>query len=551
MTNRLHRRNLLSYMGAGTAMGLAPAAGAATIAKAAFIHGVASGDPATDGAVIWTRATPNGAAKGDVPLNWFISATPGGKPLKTGKVTAKASADHTAKVEVTGLKPGTSYYYGFTTKGGDKSPVGQFRTLPKGKTDKVIIALASCQLYPGGYFNAYDDMARLDQLDAVLHLGDYIYEYGAKGYGSDIGKALGRLPDPPHDIVTLDDYRRRHAQMKSDPMLQAAHARAAFICVWDDHETANDAWVGGAENHSEKQGTWAARKAAALQAYFEWMPIRNPKSGGDPAAIYRAFEFGDLATLAMVETRLLARDQQTGFKGEIPDESSIGTLLKQRMDPARELLGAAQSAWLERVMASSVAAKKPWQLLGNQVVMARVAGPDLVAAVGEAAFADMIANMPEPYRVPVARSQSVYKAGVPFNTDAWDGYPPARQRLYAMLRKVGANPVAFAGDSHAGWANDLYDDAGILVGAEFGATAITSPSFGSLLPGLGAVIAAQNREVAFCDQDKKGYTLVTLTPAMATAEFITVSTVTSRDYTRAVAARYIKTTDKTAPLQAV
>lgn len=557
MTAQINRRNMLSLMGAsattGLAMGLAPAAQAATLLKdAQFLHGVASGDPAQDGAIIWTRATVAQGAAGDVPLTWYVSLAGTAKPVRTGKVTASAVADHTAKVEVTGLKPATEYEYWFACKNGVASPKGRLRTLPVGATDKVVMALVSCQLYPGGYFNAYADLARQERVDVVLHLGDYIYEYGADGYGTDIGKKIGRLPDPAHEIVTLDDYRRRHAQVKADAQMQAAHARAAFICVWDDHETANDAWLGGAENHDPaKEGDWRARKAAALQAYFEWMPIRNPAPGSDPAAIYRSFEFGDLATLAMVETRLLARDQQVAFKGAVPDAAMITTMLEQRQDPKRELLGAAQMQWLEGVLAKSVKAGTPWQLLGNQVVMARVPGPDLRAALGEQMFEAMLAKMPEAYRGQISRSQGAFKAGIPFNMDAWDGYPLARERLYAMLRKVGANTIAFAGDSHAAWANDLYDDSGVLIGAEFGATAITSPSYGSLLPGLGKVIAAQSPEVAFCDQDRKGYTMVTLTHEAATAEFVTVSTVMTKDFTSAIAGRYVRSAKGNGPLQAV
>lgn len=556
MTTQISRRNMLSLMGAsattGMAIGLAPGAQAATMLKnAQFLHGVASGDPAHDGAVIWTRATVAQGAVGDVPLTWHIAPAGSSTAVRSGKVTASGAADHTAKAEVTGLEPATEYDYWFACKDGATSPKGRLRTLPTGATDKVVLALASCQLYPGGFFNAYAELAKQERVDAVIHLGDYIYEYGAEGYGTDIGKKIGRLPDPAHEIVTLDDYRRRHAQVKTDPQMQAAHARAAFICVWDDHETANDTWVGGAENHDPaKEGDWRARKAAALQAYFEWMPIRNPAPGSDPAAIYRSFEFGDLATLAMVETRLLARDQQVAFKGAVPDAATIGAMLEQRRDPTRELLGAAQMQWLEDVFANSVKAGKAWQLLGNQVVMARVPGPDLRLALGDQAFDAMLAKMPEAYRGMIARSQDTFKAGIPFNMDAWDGYPPARERLYAMLRKVGANPVAFAGDSHAAWANDLYDDSGTLVGAEFGATAITSPSYGSLLPGLGKIIADQCPEVAFCDQDRKGYTMVTLTREAAVAEFVTVSTVTSRDYTSTVTARYVKSTnDRNRPIQ--
>lgn len=540
MTLNINRRNLLAAMGAGTGIGLAPAAIAApAIATATFAHGVASGDPAADGAVIWTRATVAEGASGDVPLTWHVATSDTAKPLKSGKITASAAADHTAKVEVAGLQPATEYHYWFATADGTASPKGRFRTLPVGKVEKLVIALASCALYPGGYFNAYADLAAQERLDAVLHLGDYIYEYGKDGYGGDIGRKIGRLPDPEHEIVTLADYRRRHAQVKADPQMQAAHARAAFICVWDDHETANDSWIGGAENHDPAtEGTWPARKAAALQAYHEWMPIRAPRQGSDPAAINRSFEFGDLATLAMVETRLLARSEQIAAKGAAPDMAQVQAMLEARRDPAREMLGAAQLQWLERLFGASVKAGKPWQLLGNQVVMARVPGPDLGKALGDATFEAMLAKMPEAYRGQIARSQAAFKAGIPFNMDAWDGYPPARERLYAMLRKIGANPLAFAGDSHAAWANDLHDDSGTRIGAEFGATAITSPSYGSLLPGLGTIIAAQSPEVAFCDQDAKGYTMVTITPDAAVAEFVTVSTVLAPQFTRGVAARY-------------
>ena len=395
MTFSINRRGLLAAFGSGAGIGMAPLAGAAPVVKSAvFRHGVASGDPTADGAVIWTRATVPAGRSGDVPLTWFVAQSASGKAMKSGKVVAMASADNTAKVDVTGLSPATEYWYWFRSEDGKTTPKGRFRTLPVGKTDKLVIALATCQLYPGGFFNAYEDMAGLERLDAVVHLGDYIYEYGADGYGAATGKQTGRLPDPAHEIITLDDYRRRHAQVKADPQMQMAHARAAFICVWDDHEVANDSWIGGAENHDpSREGDWRARKAAALQAYFEWMPIRAPRQGGDPAAIYRSFEFGDLATLAMVETRLLARSQQIAAKGAAPELAEVEAMLAARQDPSRELLGAEQIQWLEGVLAGSVKAGKPWQLLGNQVVMARVPGPDLRKAVGDKNFDAMVARL--------------------------------------------------------------------------------------------------------------------------------------------------------------
>ncbi|HEX8388974.1 MAG TPA: alkaline phosphatase D family protein, partial [Sphingomonas sp.] len=293
------RRQAIAALGSSAALAMPALGEAQGAAGVRFLHGVASGDPAADGAVIWTRATPPEGATGDIALRWHVAASAEGRPLKSGRVAARAARDFTAKVEVAGLKPGAEHWYWFETPGGQRSPTGRFRTLPVGRTADVAMAVVSCQLYPGGYFNAFRAIAALPRLDAVLHLGDYIYEYGPDGYGAEIGRKLGRLPEPPREIVTLEDYRVRHAQHKADPDLQAAHARAAFIVVWDDHEVTNDGWIGGAQNHQpDAEGDWAKRKAAAMQAYFEWMPIRDPKPGRPWEAINRSFEFGDLATLA-------------------------------------------------------------------------------------------------------------------------------------------------------------------------------------------------------------------------------------------------------------
>lgn len=536
------RREALALLGAGVAGTLGAPVIAATgrreAGDARFLHGVASGDPDANGALLWTRVSvPDGA--GDVPLRWFVAREPGGRAVQTGRVVARAAADHTVKAEVGGLRPGVDHWFWFETRAGTRSPVGRFRTLPVGATAEVVLALASCQLYPGGYFTAWADLARRQRVDAVLHLGDYIYEYGLDGYGAEIGRRIGRLPDPPHETVSLADYRRRHAQVKADPAMQAAHARAAFICVWDDHEVTNDAWLGGAENHQPAtEGDWRVRKAAALQAYFEWMPIRDPRRRADPAAIYRSFEFGDLATLAMLETRLFARSEQVAFKGEVPSLDDVPRMLAERMRPDRELLGPAQMAWLEAVLRGSVRAGKPWQLLGNQVVMAPVAGPDLVRGYGAERWRAIQSAMPTSLRARLETARLGFAAGLPFNLDAWDGYPPARERLYAMLRRVGARPIAFAGDSHASWVNELVAQDGTRIGSEFGTTAITSPSYGSVLPGVGRIIADQNPAVRWCDQDSKGYTLVTLTREAVTAEFVAMSTVTEPTATPRTAARW-------------
>ncbi|MBB3912407.1 alkaline phosphatase D family protein [Sphingomonas desiccabilis] len=543
----INRRGALSLLGTGLALTLPAGAGAAPGAVH-FDHGVASGDPSADGAILWTRATPPAGATADIPLRWHVAPAEGAPPIASGEVAARAARDFTAKVAASGLSAGTEYWFWFTSEDGTRSPAGRFRTLPTGATTELVFAVVSCQLYPGGLYNAYDAIARSDRLDAVLHLGDYIYEYGAEGYGAEMGARLGRLPEPRHEILTLADYRLRHAQVKRDPDMQAAHARAAFICVWDDHEVANDSWMHGAENHdAATEGDWEKRKAAAMQAYFEWMPIRDPRPGQPWDAINRSFEFGDLATLAMVETRLLARARQVAAKGAAPTQADYAPMMAERARADRELLGPRQQRWLEGTLAASVKAGKPWQVLGNQVVMARVAGPDVERQLGAERHAAMMAKMPAAYRERMAAALASYRAGLPFNFDSWDGYPAARERLYASFRRAGSRPIVLSGDSHAAWANDLHDQKGTLAAVEFGTTAISSPSYGSLLPGIGRLIADTNEEVQFCDQDNKGFLRLTLTREAAVAEFATVSTIVAKPYTTAVAARFRATSS--GPLQ--
>ncbi|HEU0044362.1 alkaline phosphatase D family protein [Sphingomonas sp.] len=521
----IDRRSLLGMLGAGAAL---PVQATSVPAPPAieFLHGVASGDPTVRGAILWTRVTPPSGYEAPIEVRWQVME--GDRPVASGRTQARASRDWTVKVEPRTLRPGQEYRYWFEAVG-IRSPEGRVRTLPVGSIRDVVLAVASCALHPGGLFNAYRSIADLPRVDAVVHLGDYIYEYGESGFGASIGKKLGRIPEPRHEIVTLADYRKRHAQYKRDPDLQACHARAAMIAVWDDHETTNDGWTDGAQNHQPgTEGDWATRKAAAMQAYFEWMPIRDPVPGKPWEAINRAFRFGDLATLAMVETRLLARSEQV-VAGAPRVPSAYAAALARRDDPARELLGEGQRRWLEGELARSVRAGEPWQVLGNQVVMARVAG----VAVDSA-------KVIPSYRAQAVAAQASYAAGLPFNLDAWDGYPAARERLYATFRRAGSRPLVLSGDSHAHWANRLADAAGMPVAAEFGATAITSPSIGDAMPELavGALLADANDEVLFCDQRSKGYVLLTLTRERARAEFRAVSTVLERPFTEATVATY-------------
>ena len=526
---RVDRRSALGLLGAGIALP-AGQAGAASAAKVAFVHGVAAGDPTSTSVILWTRATPaDPAFKAAIALKWTVAERADGPAIRSGSVEARPARDFTTKVDAKGLKPVADYVYWFEAADGTRSAVGRFRTLPQGKVADAVLAVVTCALYPGGVFNAYEAVGKLDRVDAIVHLGDYIYEYGPDGYGGGTGKKIGRNHEPPHEIVTLADYRIRHAQYKRDPDLQAAHARAAFICVWDDHEVANDGWTGGAENHQpESEGEWKKRKAAALQAYFEWMPIRDPIPGKPWEAINRSFQFGDVATLLMVETRLLARSRQADADDRQPSAETFAARLAERNRPDRELLGAPQQRWIAETLAASVRAGTPWQVIGNQVVMARVNGPKLPAAQA----GRLLGTLPEYVRKQVEVSMASFAAGLPFNLDSWDGYPAARERLYETFRAAQSRPIVLSGDSHAFWANNLHDAEGKLVAAEFGTSSITSPSPGDNLPQLplGQMLMQSSPEVAFCDQKAKGYIVLTLTHDRASADYVAVSTILAKPY---------------------
>ena len=548
---KIDRRSLLKSFGAAGAIpAVATAAQAGTVA---FLHGVASGDPSTTAAIFWTRVTPADAASGAIPVVLEIARDAGFTDMvrRSTGLSAEPARDFTVKHDLDGqgLEPDIEYFYRFVAAG-VTSPVGRVKTLSEGATPEIALAVVSCQLYPGGLFNAYDAISKLDRVDAVVHLGDYIYEYGAEpdAYGMVTGAALNRAPLPAHEIVTLADYRQRHAQYKTDPDLQAAHARAPFICVWDDHEVANDTWNTGAENHqTATEGDFNARKAAALKAYFEWMPIREPVPGKMAEAIQRTFHFGDLASLMMVETRLQGRQQQLTYGTDItmkagPDGKPMpdaAAFEAKRNAPERDLLGDAQREWLGRELAASKTAGRPWQVLGNQVVMARVAGPNIAAMATPEQVAGMLSGLPPAIRVQVQQSAALFALGLPFNLDSWDGYPAGRERLYETFKTAGVQPVVLAGDSHAFWVNDLKDASGERVAVEFGTSSISSPSPQDSIGNfpLGAALEATNEEVLFCNQSAKGYILLTLTPTEGRADLIGMSTIVAKPYE----ARTVKT----------
>ncbi len=562
------RRQTLALIGAGAAASSPAQAGSS---KVLFLHGVASGDPLANQIMLWTRATPSGGPVGaPVGLSWMVAEDPElARVVARGEAVAGPERDYTVKVDVGGLQPGRDYWYAFEAAR-VTSPVGRFRTLPQGRVERLALAFVTCALYPNGYFNAYDHIARSEQLDAVVELGDYIYEYGAKvdDYGMENGRRLGRVPEPAYDLVTLSDYRTRYAQYRRDADLQAAHARAPWICVWDDHEVCNDTWRGGGENHHERtEGAFDLRREAAMRAYFEWMPIREPQPGRPPEEIYRSFDFGDLASLTMLETRLTARSYQLEYDraGDIPfivydatdpkaktpvrDHVIDGRVRAEALvsgkppspyvigpdveaieayvaDPARTMMGQVQEAWLQETLERSVAAHQPWQLIGNEVVMGRCRSPKIAEAIGPDALAKLLAAMPLERRAPAEKLIEIASYDQPFDLDGWDGYPAARTRFDTMVQGLGGgNVVVISGDSHAFWANRLQPQGGSApLAVEFGTSAITSPSIADEAGGfqLGPVFTAQNREVAFCDQLAKGCLRLELTPNSATARMIAV-----------------------------
>lgn len=539
---RIDRRRALALLGAGAAgpaCARTPAEG-----TAAFLHGVASGDPTPDGVVLWTRATPPAGAAGPLALRWEVSRTAGFTDIAArGAAMAGPDRDFTCKVEVEGLSAGTGYWYRFTC-GEAVSPAGRFRTLPAADSAGAVTLVAcSCALWSGGLFNVYRAIADLEQVDAVVHLGDYIYEYGAdpSDYGMRTGLQIGRIPEPPRETVTLADYRPRHAQAKTDPDLQAAHARAAWIVTFDDHEIANDPWAEGAQNHQpDAEGDWAARKAAALRAWLEWLPIREPAPGQPlESAARRSFRFGTTAALHMLETRLTARARQLEASDILTADGRLDRTALD--DPERRLMGEAALAELGRALRPLAA----WQVLGNQVLMARMTAPDLRAAVGEAALAEALGAAEGYRRGRLEGMIALGAAGAPLYLDAWDGYPAERERLYATVRAAGAagRLVVLSGDSHAAWANTLADALGRPVGVEFGCSAVSSPSpsLGAVLPGapMAAIMAAQNPEIDWCDLGPRGFVVVTLTPEAAEARMMAVSTVTAPEFETFEAARFV------------
>ncbi len=459
--------------------------------------------------------------------------------MAQGQTTALASKDFTVKVDATGLKAATAYHFRFKAYAAT-STTGRTRTLPTGSVAQVKLAVFSCANYPAGYFNVYADAAKRNDLDATVHLGDYIYEYGQGGYASANAGAMGRLSAPANEIVSLADYRQRHAQYKTDADLQALHAAAPMIAVWDDHEVTNDTWRDGAENHqSATEGSFSARKAAAMQAYHEWMPTRNAQ----PELIYRSFAFGNLVALHMLDTRVIARDEQLSYSKFFTASGLDAAGFTAAVGSAtRQLMGTTQTQWLQQQMAASTAT---WQVLGQQVLMGRmnIPAPILVetiqpgAGVTVSQYAAIVAKaQTAPATLTAAEKAILAQPSIPYNLDAWDGYQAARETVLGTARSLGKNLVVLSGDTHNAWANELADMGGNAVGVEFATSSVSSPGFEEYLPKenpamLAGALQQLIAPLKYCDTSRRGYMLLTATATECRADWVYVSTITSRTYT--------------------
>lgn len=485
----------------------APAAHAAGAAPA-FLHGVASGDPLPDGVLLWTRVTPTPEA---VPGSGLGPATAVGwevaedkafsRIVASGSVTATAASDHTVKADVRGLRPQTPYWYRFTA-GGTVSPAGRTLTAPAAGTTTpgIRFGVVSCANWESGYFSAYRHLAARTDLHAVLHLGDYIYEYQTGGYPE--AKYVVRQHEPKNEIVSLSDYRTRHGKYKTDGDLQALHAAHPIVAIWDDHEFADNTWSDGAGNHTPgTEGDWAARAAAAKQAYFEWMPVRPSIAG----TVYRRLQFGTLADLHLLDLRSFRSEQAKTGSGSVDD-------------PERTLTGRAQLDWLKSGLAASNAT---WKLVGTSVMISPVA----------------FASLPAYLMKPLAHLLGLPEGGIAVNTDQWDGYTDDRKELLGHLKDRNVkNTVFLTGDIHMAWANDVpvnmatYPGSG-TVATEFVVTSVTSDNIDDMLhvaPHTLSVVAegaikAANWHVKWLDMDSHGYGVLDVTAERSQMDYYVVS----------------------------
>lgn len=517
------------------------------LVPAYFTHGVASGDPLSDRVILWTRVYPEKEKSHAVRVFWEVARDELFEDIvSSGSGLAVQERDFTLKVDVLELDPDTSYFYRFSTVN-DRSLVGRTRTLPTGEVDSLQFAVVSCSNYPVGYFHVYSEIAKIPDLNAVLHLGDYIYELERGGFASEDATTLNREVNPPGELLSLQDYRTRYAQYRSDKDLQACHAAHPIIAIWDDHEVANDAWKSGARGHDgDTEGDFATRLLAALQAYAEWLPIR-PAVDTDVGSLYRNFEFGDLLNLSMLDTRLVGRDRQLSLSSYFNED---GTFDSARFDVEvnsdRTLLGIGQKIWLKEQLVKD----HTWQLIGQQVLMGRMELPGAIATLqlSVSAFAELaeIAQIAQSDPSILTEEQLAFlnEKGhllelpyLPYNLDAWDGYQKERSEILDFIRDSGQKVVTIAGDTHNAWANNLsINEATVAV--EFATCSVSSPGVERALEldtpekivGAEAGVVQLIENCQYTNLANRGFLKLSFTKTDVTANWKFVSTVKETEY---------------------
>lgn len=386
---------------------------------APFYHGVASGDPLEDRVIIWTRVTPEEMNEAAIEVSWKVATDVAMENVvREGMLMTDATVDYTVKIDVDGLSAGTTYYYSFTAMGRN-SLTGRTKTTPTGdQADHLKFGVVSCSNFQAGYFNGYGRLADQNDLDAVIHLGDYIYENGNFSYG-DSSLWNDRLVEPGTEIVTEEEYRMRYGTYRLDTNLIRVHQQHPFITVWDDHESTNDSYKDGAQNHQpETEGDWETRKEVSKKVYFEWLPIRD----NETRSVFRNISYGDLVDLIMLDTRLEGREVQIN--------NALDSVL---LDSARTLLGEEQKAWLFEQLSNSTA---KWKVIGQQVIFSEL-------NVGWASLLDP--------------NQSYFEAESIF-LDIWDGYPAERTQVVDYIKDNEIdNVVILTGDFHTTFAFDVAD----------------------------------------------------------------------------------------------
>lgn len=466
-----------------------------------FYYGVASGDPLQDRVILWTKLElPLGLDEANVI--WQIASDSNfSEIVNEGDTVVFRKNDFTVKVDADKLRSNTWYYYRFIFQN-KKSVTGRTKTLPVSDEAKNIsLAVASCQDYEFGFYNAYNSMVKRNEIDAVVFLGDYIYEYEnyKTRYAPEPEKLALRVRAhyPEHEIVSLEDYRTRYKTYRLDHDLQEAHRMFPWICIWDDHEHSNNTWRHGAQNHQpEEEGDWEARLNTSIQVYHEWLPTRLPDEN-KPMKIYRHFEFGELLNLIMLDTRIIGRDKQVASKTSVNDITLN--------NPNRNLLGKEQLQWLDSLLSEN---KCQWTIIGQQIMMS----PLLI-------------------KHPFLRFPKIG------NADQWDGYPAERKRLFGLIEKHSVkNLVVLSGDIHTAWSGNLPKENYKPVrnknsyGVEFVTASVTSRNLGKRIPLAHRTIKTMNPHIKFVDAYAHGYFTLHITSERVRCNHIFIDNIKTRQY---------------------